>query len=75
VNLTHVTVTPEAAIMTRRVGSSIAGRIDDRYVSPGSSVQQPTRRDLEDALMPRSPKAECDGKRTSVGCFIADFAP
>jgi hypothetical protein len=75
VKAAQVTVTPEAAVydVSRRL--LYRGRIDDRYVSLGLERAQPTRRELEGALL-----AALAGSRAepaagpAVGCFIADLA-
>ena len=76
VNLTKVTVTPEAAVYDTSGRLVYRGRIDDRYVNPGLQRPQPTRRDLEDALT--ATFAGTPVRRATapaVGCFIADFVP
>ena len=74
VKAAQVTVTPEAAVydVSRRL--LYRGRIDDRYVSLGLERAQPTRRELEGALL-----AALAGRRAepaagpAVGCFITDL--
>ena len=74
VKLSHVTVTPEAAVFTPGGRIVYRGRIDDRYVDIGQDRQVPTRRDLEEALT-----ATLGGKPApqpitrAVGCLVADF--
>jgi hypothetical protein len=72
----NATVTPEAAVydVSRRL--LYRGRIDDRYVSIALQRPQPTRHDLEDALLAilaGQPATRAMGP--AVGCFIADLSP
>jgi hypothetical protein len=75
VKATQVAVTPEAAVYDGSRRLLYRGRIDDRYLSPGLERAQPTRRELEGALL-----AALSGRRAepaaapAVGCFIADLA-
>jgi len=76
VALTGVTVTPEAVVVLKSGQTVYRGRIDDRYLSPGTSRPEPTSRDLERVL------EAVDGGRgitpattSAVGCFISDLLP
>jgi hypothetical protein len=75
VELVNATVTPEAAVydVSRRL--LYRGRIDDRYINVSLQRPQPTRRDLEDALLAilaGQPVTPAPGP--AIGCFIADLA-
>jgi hypothetical protein len=75
VRLTNATVTPEAAVYNVSRRLLYRGRIDDRYVSVTLQRPQPTRHDLEDALvaiLAGRPAKPATGP--AVGCFIADLA-
>ena len=75
VKLTGVTVTPEAAVISKEGKRLYRGRIDDRAQGFGKVRTQPNQRDLRLAL-----DAIVAGKKVetsitpSVGCFIADLA-
>jgi hypothetical protein len=69
------TITPEAAVLDAAGELVYRGRIDDRWVSFGQARQEPTRRDLEDAvesLLAGDPPA---GPVTTeaVGCYLEDL--
>jgi hypothetical protein len=73
VNLIGAVVTPEAAVLDADGRVVYRGRIDDRYTDFGVDRQDPTRRDLEDAitaLLAGRPVAT--PVTPAVGCFIAD---
>ncbi len=74
VSAADVKVTPEAAVYDRTGRLVYRGRIDDRYVNPGLQRPQPTRRDLQDALVALlEGKPVLQATTPAVGCFIADF--
>ncbi|MGA9799873.1 MAG: thioredoxin-like domain-containing protein [Terriglobales bacterium] len=74
VKLSHVQVTPEAAVFDRNHQLIYDGRIDDWYRYPGGSRPAPTTHDLDDAI-----RAAIAGKTVErnevrgVGCFISDL--
>jgi hypothetical protein len=74
VRLTKATVTPEAAVFTRRGVMVYRGRIDDRYADLGVDRGTPTTRDLEEAITATLAGRPVPIPTTpAVGCFIADF--
>lgn len=74
VRLAHAQFTPEAAVLNRKGALIYRGRIDDWYVSFGHARQEPTTRELGDAI-----SAALAGRRPSresvagVGCYISDL--
>jgi hypothetical protein len=74
VKLSHVQITPEVAVFGRNRQLVYDGRIDDWYVTLGSSRPAPTTHELEDAIRAAetgnlAPKSEVRG----VGCYISDL--
>jgi hypothetical protein len=76
VKLSHVEVTPEAAVFDQNQKLLYDGRIDDWYRYPGGSRPAPTTHDLDDAV-----QAAVAGKSVNkdknevrgVGCYISDL--
>lgn len=75
VKISHVQVTPEAAVFDRDRQLVYDGRIDDWYRYPGGSRPAPTTHDLDDAV-----RAAVAGKSLGknnevrgVGCYISDL--
>ncbi|HXZ78965.1 MAG TPA: redoxin domain-containing protein [Terriglobales bacterium] len=74
VKLSHVEVTPEAAVFNVTGELVYHGRIDNWYQDFGHSRQAPTTHDLADAI-----SAAMNGKRPAVtstpavGCYISDL--
>jgi Thioredoxin-like len=75
VKMSHVQVTPEAAVFDRNGQLVYDGRIDDWYRYPGGSRPAPTTHDLDDAV-----RAAVAGKSLGknnevrgVGCYISDL--
>jgi hypothetical protein len=76
VKLSHVEVTPEAAVFDQNHRLLYDGRIDDWYRYPGGSRPAPTTHDLDDAI-----QAAVAGKSVNkdknevrgVGCYISDL--
>jgi hypothetical protein len=74
VKLSHVQVTPEAAVFDRNHRLVYDGRIDDWYRYPGGSRPAPTTHDLEDAIRAAiAGKAVAQNEVRGVGCFISDL--
>jgi hypothetical protein len=70
---TGVTVTPEAAVLTREGKMIYRGRIDDRYLDFGKRRFAPETRDLILALEAvRQGKPVKIARTKAVGCFIPD---
>lgn len=76
VALTGARVTPEAAVVLKTGQLAYRGRIDDRYVSPGTTRPKPNSNDLERVL-----EAVVAGQTlvpsttAAIGCFISDLSP
>jgi thiol-disulfide isomerase/thioredoxin len=76
VKLSHVEVTPEAAVFDQNRQLLYDGRIDDWYRYPGGSRPAPTTHDLDDVI-----RAAVAGKSVNkdknevrgVGCYISDL--
>jgi thiol-disulfide isomerase/thioredoxin len=67
------TVTPEAAVFSRRGELVYHGRIDNRFVELGKSLQAPTRHDLEEAIEAALNGRPPDEPTTpAIGCYLAD---
>jgi hypothetical protein len=74
VQLTGVTVTPEAAVYDRRRQLAYRGRIDNRHVRLGLERTVVTEPDLADALEAIAAGRQAHPPRAgAVGCYIADF--
>lgn len=74
VNMTGVTITPEAVVFSPDGKMVYRGRIDDRYVDFGKTRAQATRRDLQDALEAVLSGEPVRHPRTkAVGCFLSDL--
>lgn len=74
VKLSHVQVTPEAAVFDRNHQLIYDGRIDDWYRYPGGSRPAPTTHDLDDAIRAAiAGKAVERNEVRGVGCFISDL--
>jgi hypothetical protein len=74
VKLSHVQVTPEAAVFDRNHRLVYDGRIDDWYRYPGGSRPAPTTHDLDDAIRAAiAGKAVAENEVRGVGCFISDL--
>jgi AhpC/TSA family len=73
VKLSGAKVTPEVAVYSS--GRLIyRGRIDNRYVSPGTARSTATVRDLEDVLTEAVKGQQVQFRSTAaVGCFIEDL--
>lgn len=73
VKQTGVTVTPEVAVM-KGTRVMYRGRVDDRYIEFGKDRLQPTRHDLEDALVAViAGKPVAQRETRAIGCFLADL--
>jgi hypothetical protein len=73
VKLTGARMTPEAVLLTPDTKVVYRGRIDNRYVTYGKRRDQPTSRDLRnalDALLANRPVKPA--KTPVIGCFIPD---
>jgi len=73
VKTTHVSITPEVAVMK---GDQLLyrGRIDDRYVELGKERPAPTKRDLEDALAAIvAGKSVASRETRAIGCILSDL--
>jgi hypothetical protein len=74
VDLSGVTITPEAAVFVPGWKMAYRGRIDDRYVDFGKTRARASRRDLQQALDAVLEGEAISRPRTkAVGCFIADL--
>jgi Thioredoxin-like len=74
VRLSHVQVTPEAAVFDRNHQLVYDGRIDDWYRYPGGSRPAPTTHDLDDAIRAAiAGKTVVKNEVRGVGCFISDL--
>jgi hypothetical protein len=74
VKLSHVQVTPEAAVFDRNHRLVYDGRIDDWYRYTGGSRPAPTTYDLDDAIRAAiAGKAVAQSEVRGVGCFISDL--
>jgi hypothetical protein len=74
VKLSHVQVTPEAAVFDRNHQLVYDGRIDDWYRYPGGSRPAPTTHELDDAIRAAiAGKAVAQNEVRGVGCFISDL--
>jgi hypothetical protein len=74
VKLSHVQVTPEAAVFDRNHRLVYDGRIDDWYRYPGGSRPAPTTHDLDDAIRAAiAGIAVAENEVRGVGCFISDL--
>jgi len=72
VKISHVGVTPEAAVLLPNGELIYHGAIDDRYVDFGVHRQQPTRRTLEEILTSLTQgTALKPSSTTAVGCPIS----
>jgi len=73
VKLAHATTAPEAAVFDAAGHLQYHGRIDDRWVNPGTARPAARTHDLEDAIA-----AVLAGRRPAqpatqaVGCSLAD---
>jgi len=76
VTLTGARVTPEAAVVYKTGQLAYRGRIDDRYVSPGTSRPEPSSNDLERVLEAvAAGQTIVPSTTAAVGCFISDLSP
>ena len=74
VKLSHVQVTPEAAVFDRNHRLVYDGRIDDWYRYPGGSRPAPTTHDLDDAIQAAIARKTVEKNEVrGVGCFISDL--
>jgi hypothetical protein len=73
VRFTGVKITPEVAVYANR-RLVYRGRIDDRYISAGTSRPAPTTHDLEETLASAvEGKALQFRSEPAIGCFIEDL--
>jgi len=73
VELAGATVTPEAALFASTGELLYLGRIDDRFVDFGKERENPTRRDLRDALdAVLAGEKPANARTEAIGCFIPD---
>ena len=74
VALTGAEVTPEAAVFDASHRLVYRGRIDDRYVTFGTTRPAPTQRDLQEALQQIMAGETLEPRTTrAVGCYIQDL--
>jgi hypothetical protein len=74
VKLAKARVTPEAAIFSARGQLLYHGRIDNRYISFGKSIDRPTRRDLEQAMQATlAGQLIKEASTPAIGCSLADI--
>ena len=74
VQMTGVTVTPEAAVFDAERRLAYRGRIDDLYVDFGKSRPRPTQHDLADAIQAvLEGTAIAEPFTKAVGCYISDL--
>lgn len=74
VKLSHVQITPEAAVFDRHHHLIYDGRIDDWYVDVTRARPAPTTHELEDAIhaaLTGEPIAKSEVR--GVGCYISDL--
>src|SRR5579859_342720 len=72
--LSHVQITPEAAVFDREQRLVYDGRIDDWYLDLGRSRPSPTTHELEDAIRAAlAGKSAASREVRGVGCFISDL--
>ena len=71
--LAHATIAPEAAVFDASGKLMYHGRIDDRWISPGTSRPAAQVHDLEDAIkavVAGRPPAVAETR--AIGCWLAD---
>jgi AhpC/TSA family len=74
VKLSHVQITPEAAVFDRNHRLIYDGRIDDWYVDVTRARPAPTTHELEDAIHAASTgEAVAKSEVRGVGCYISDL--
>lgn len=76
VKATGVTVTPEAAVVSREGKVVYRGRIDDSFAAlgqPRRSVKDADLRNALDAVIAGKPIEKPETK--ALGCYISDFVP
>jgi len=76
VTLTGARVTPEAAVVLKTGQLAYRGRIDDRYVTPGTTRPEPSSNDLERVLETvAAGRTIVPATTAAIGCFISDLSP
>ena len=74
VKLSHVQITPEAAVFDQNRQLLYDGRIDDWYRYPGGSRPAPTTHDLDEAIRAAGAGKSVDNNEVrGVGCYISDL--
>jgi hypothetical protein len=73
VKLAHVTTAPEAAVFDSAGRLQYHGRIDDRWVNPGTARPAARTHDLEDAIAAvLAGRRPAQAAAQAVGCSLAD---
>lgn len=74
VKLSHVEITPEAAVFDRNRRLVYDGRIDDWYIDLTRARSAPTTHELEDAIRAAGAgQAVAPSEVRGVGCYISDL--
>jgi hypothetical protein len=74
VALTGVEVTPEAVVFNATSNQVYRGRIDDRFVTFGTTRSSPHQRDLQKILQEILAGEEIKPRTTqAIGCYISDL--
>jgi len=73
VKLAHATIAPEAAVFDASGKLVYHGRIDDRWINPGTARPSASVHDLEDAITAvLAGRAPAVSETRAVGCWLAD---